>query len=104
MILPVALGFAAGCMIWMVFAELLPDALERGDNSQVATAATVAAAGLEGFRMLFASMEQADGSLGGGGAAAAAMGVLGCMAERLKQRLLESDRLVDIVAGPDAYR
>ncbi|KAL4421454.1 hypothetical protein ABPG75_010745 [Micractinium tetrahymenae] len=32
------------------------------------------------------------------------VGVLGCMAERLKQRLLESDRLVDIVAGPDAYR
>ncbi len=26
-LLPVALGFAAGCMIWMVFAELLPDAL-----------------------------------------------------------------------------
>ena len=27
-LLPVALGFAAGCMVWMVFAELLPDALE----------------------------------------------------------------------------
>lgn len=32
------------------------------------------------------------------------VGVLGCMAERLKHRLLESDKLVDIVAGPDAYR
>jgi tRNA A37 methylthiotransferase MiaB len=32
------------------------------------------------------------------------VGVLGCMAERLKHRLLESDRLVDLVAGPDAYR
>lgn len=32
------------------------------------------------------------------------VGVLGCMAERLKSRLLESDRLVDVVAGPDAYR
>uniref|UniRef100_A0A1D2A981 CDK5RAP1-like protein n=1 Tax=Auxenochlorella protothecoides TaxID=3075 RepID=A0A1D2A981_AUXPR len=32
------------------------------------------------------------------------VGVLGCMAERLKHRLLESERLVDIVAGPDAYR
>lgn len=30
-ILPVALGFAAGCMVWMVLAELLPDALERAD-------------------------------------------------------------------------
>ena len=32
------------------------------------------------------------------------VGVLGCMAERLKKKLLESDRLVDVVAGPDAYR
>ena len=32
------------------------------------------------------------------------IGVLGCMAERLKQRLLESDKLVDMVVGPDAYR
>ena len=32
------------------------------------------------------------------------VGVLGCMAERLKGALLEEDRLVDIVAGPDAYR
>jgi tRNA-N(6)-(isopentenyl)adenosine-37 thiotransferase enzyme MiaB len=32
------------------------------------------------------------------------VGVLGCMAERLKVKLLESDKLVDIVAGPDAYR
>ncbi|PSC68658.1 CDK5 regulatory subunit-associated 1 [Micractinium conductrix] len=38
------------------------------------------------------------------GAPPPVVGVLGCMAERLKQRLLESDRLVDIVAGPDAYR
>lgn len=30
--------------------------------------------------------------------------VLGCMAGRLKQRLLETDKLVDIVCGPDAYR
>lgn len=32
------------------------------------------------------------------------IGVLGCMAERLKQKLLEEEKLVDIVAGPDAYR
>jgi tRNA A37 methylthiotransferase MiaB len=30
--------------------------------------------------------------------------VLGCMAERLKFKLLEGDRLVDVVCGPDAYR
>lgn len=32
------------------------------------------------------------------------IGVLGCMAERLKSKLLEEERLVDIVVGPDAYR
>jgi len=32
------------------------------------------------------------------------VGVLGCMAERLKGTLLEGERLADLVAGPDAYR
>ena len=32
------------------------------------------------------------------------IGVLGCMAERLKSQFLEEERLVDIVVGPDAYR
>jgi tRNA-2-methylthio-N6-dimethylallyladenosine synthase len=32
------------------------------------------------------------------------VGVIGCMAERLKERLLETDRSVDLVVGPDAYR
>jgi tRNA-2-methylthio-N6-dimethylallyladenosine synthase len=32
------------------------------------------------------------------------VGVLGCMAERLKSKLLEEEQLVDIVAGPDTYR
>jgi MiaB/RimO family radical SAM methylthiotransferase len=34
----------------------------------------------------------------------AVVGVLGCMAERLKTQLLEHRQLVDIVCGPDAYR
>lgn len=32
------------------------------------------------------------------------VGVLGCMAERLKSKFLEEEKLVDIVVGPDAYR
>ena len=31
------------------------------------------------------------------------VGVLGCMAERLKEKFLEEEKLVDIVVGPDAY-
>jgi tRNA-2-methylthio-N6-dimethylallyladenosine synthase len=32
------------------------------------------------------------------------VGVLGCMAERLKSKLLDEEKIVDLVAGPDAYR
>ncbi|TBH73737.1 tRNA (N6-isopentenyl adenosine(37)-C2)-methylthiotransferase MiaB [Aquirufa nivalisilvae] len=32
------------------------------------------------------------------------VGILGCMAERLKTQLLEEEKIVDLVAGPDAYR
>jgi len=32
------------------------------------------------------------------------VGLVGCMAERLKDRILEEEKLVDLVAGPDAYR
>jgi tRNA-2-methylthio-N6-dimethylallyladenosine synthase len=32
------------------------------------------------------------------------IGVLGCMAERLKEKFLQEEKIVDIVVGPDAYR
>ena len=32
------------------------------------------------------------------------IGVLGCMAERLKTKLIEKEKLIDVVAGPDSYR
>ncbi|BDA49142.1 probable zinc transporter ZIP11 at N-terminal half [Coccomyxa sp. Obi] len=57
-LLPLALGFAAGCMVWMVFAELLPDALADAPHTEVATAATMSAAGLEAMRMALYLVEQ----------------------------------------------
>jgi tRNA-2-methylthio-N6-dimethylallyladenosine synthase len=32
------------------------------------------------------------------------IGIIGCMAERLKEKLIETDQVVDLVVGPDAYR
>ena len=34
-LLPLALGFAAGCMTWMVFAELIPDSLADAPHGKV---------------------------------------------------------------------
>jgi tRNA-2-methylthio-N6-dimethylallyladenosine synthase len=44
----------------------------------------------------FRKLKQQDGGL--------SVGLIGCMAERLKEKLLEEESVVDLVVGPDAYR
>jgi len=78
-VLPFSLGFAAGCMVWIVFAELLPDALaDASDSKSVATTVTLSAGALELFRMIMESIEnmgEASASRVGGDSAASAMDV-----------------------------
>ncbi|GAV89231.1 Zip domain-containing protein [Cephalotus follicularis] len=53
--LPFCTGFAAGCMIWMVVAEVLPDAFKEASPSQVASAATLSVAFMEALSTFFQS-------------------------------------------------
>ena len=63
-LLPFSLGFAAGCMVWIVFAELLPDALaDATDPKNVATTVTLSAGALEVFRMLMEGLERYGGDV-----------------------------------------
>lgn len=50
--LPIGLGIAAGAMIWMVFAELIPDAMEEISGHTTATAVTLAFALMLAFQLL----------------------------------------------------
>ena len=62
--LPFSLGFAAGCMLYVVFAELLPDALKDVPSQFLAVATTASVALLELFRMALEYLDAAahDGS------------------------------------------
>ncbi|KAH9622393.1 hypothetical protein KSS87_023327 [Heliosperma pusillum] len=51
--LPFCTGFAAGCMIWMVIAEVLPDAFKEASPTHVASAATLSVAFMEALGTIF---------------------------------------------------
>jgi zinc transporter, ZIP family len=51
-VLPIGLGFAAGAMIWMVFAGLMPDAFDEAPSSLVGIAVTLSVAVMVAFQSL----------------------------------------------------
>eukprot|EP01018_Ginkgo_biloba_P016003 Gb_07026 [translate_table: standard] len=56
--LPFCMGFAAGCMIWMVLAEVVPDSFKEASPPQVASAATLAVAFMETLSGILDTFEQ----------------------------------------------
>ncbi|KAA8517567.1 hypothetical protein F0562_017803 [Nyssa sinensis] len=54
--LPFCTGFAAGCMIWMVIAEVLPDGFKEASPSHVASAATLSVAFMEALSAVFQNL------------------------------------------------
>lgn len=55
--LPFCMGFAGGCMIWMVMAEVLPDSFKDADSKEVAAAATFAVTFMVGLSALLDNTE-----------------------------------------------
>lgn len=57
--LPSCMGFAAGCMIWMVLAEVVPDSFKEANPQQVASAATLSVAFMESLNTAMENFDEA---------------------------------------------
>ncbi|XP_057971613.1 putative zinc transporter At3g08650 [Malania oleifera] len=63
--LPFCTGFAAGCMIWMVIAEVLPDGFKEASPSHVASAATLSVAFMEALSTVFQNFSHSSEDVSG---------------------------------------